>query len=776
MKKTFSVFSALCALLLVSCNKEQMTQETADATQRVTMYVSDGKSYIDPDNAIIWGKSEYVSMYYNDGTAKFARSSENSADANDGKSQATFEFAVSPEVADSYTIGGVYPASAILEAATKCRVTVPAVQNATASSYDPAAYVMVIQPQVVTEIPTEWVASFRRAAALNKITLKGVKGDVNCFELKTSSSNVFGGEAVIDLSTGETESYAARTNSVEVRYATALPSGNMDVWFTSWDATIPAGEQVTVTAYTAGGYYQKTITAKAGGIAFAEGKLNTLSVDFSSVELQAYTLKDFAHLCENALEKWETTTTSGKTIGNVTVKGNYIPQDYTFVYKGLSLTRAQAYDYAVNGFNLLDGGAAFTTELPALHSYKYGQDPYNENSGKFANIFVKLDLVRNAVKRAIDWAGNSKILPNNIGYVAGQVTGYDGRCSLERHFLMLMRLYKYLLDNNFESGLKDIENDIYLNAGLYSLTELSTKVTTLTLSSDGDGASADVDFLAIAKWNASSSADWLTVSPTRGNASYANQTLTVTAETNTGSERSATVTITTDNSTVSFSVLQEPASKPTIKDFAQEYVKLLDVWETTIVDMPTGEPYCAIARKNVHSIPMDTKITVKGNEYTVSQMLEIAMRSYLLLTGKNGNDATTVGAGKFKAVTPVTMSADVPTSHSYGIGYWYLDNQNNGGPLRYKGKANQVTTAWITNYVERNVNFANGNGGKWGNMAGYNGGQLTNYTGTGIPSRCQIALIRMFKMLLDNKIESGVADYLSDKVIDSTLYGNETYD
>ena len=122
------------------------------------------------------------------------------------------------------------------------------------------------------------------------------------------------------------------------------------------------------------------------------------------------------------------------------------------------------------------------------------------------------------------------------------------------------------------------------------------------------------------------------------------------------------------------------------------------------------------------------------------------------------------------------MSADVPTSHSYGIGYWYLDNQNNGGPLRYKGKANQVTTAWITNYVERNVNFANGNGGKWGNMAGYNGGQLTNYTGTGIPSRCQIALIRMFKMLLDNKIESGVADYLSDKVIDSTLYGNETYD
>lgn len=124
------------------------------------------------------------------------------------------------------------------------------------------------------------------------------------------------------------------------------------------------------------------------------------------------------------------------------------------------------------------------------------------------------------------------------------------------------------------------------------------------------------------------------------------------------------------------------------------------------------------------------------------------------------------------------MSADVPTSHSYGIGYWYLDTQPDGsGPLRYKKNPNQVTTAFLTNYIERNVNFAPvKNNGKWGNFAGYNGGQVANYTGLGTPSRTQIALIRMFKMLLDNKVESGVADYLSDKVIDSTLYGNETYD
>lgn len=780
MKKIFSVFSAFCALLSVSCNKEQMNQESADATQRVVMHLVDNKTYIDQSLAVIWGKSEYVSMYYNDGTAKFAKSADNSADANDGKSQAVFEFAITPEAAASYTIGGIYPSSSIIEPSTKCKVVVPAVQRATASSYDPSAYIMVIQPETVTEIPSEWTAAFRRATALNKISLTGVQGDVNCFEIKTSSY-VFGGEAVIDLSTGVTESYSARSNSVEVRYATALPAGNMDIWFTTWDATIPAGEEITVTAYTAGGYYKKTITANPGGIVFKEGSLNKLSVDFSSVEFQPYTFKDFAHVCENGLEKWETTITTGKTVGSVTVVGNYIPADYVFEYKGLSLTKAQVYDYAVSGLTSMYGGAEFSAELPALKGYKWGSDPYNENSGKFKNIFAGLDFLRNASNRADSYQNShSHTVPNNISYTTDpssgnpSVHGYGGYCSIERHLLMMMRFYQYLLDTGFESNLKAVENDIHVNAGLYSLTEVSTAATTVNMSSDA--GSENVDFLAIASWTASSDADWLTVSPTRGKALYTNQTLTLTAQANTGSERTAHVTISTDNSTVSFNVLQEPASKPTIKDFAQEYVKLLTVWEETVVDMPAGEPYCAIERKSVHSIPMDTKITVKGNEYTVSQMLEIAMRSYLLLIGKDGNDAKAVGAGKFASITPVTMSADIPTSHSYGIAYWYLDNSNNGGPLRYNGQPNKVTMAFLTNYIERNVNFAVTNNGKWGNFAGYNGGQLANYKGLGIPGRTQITLIRMFKMLLDNKVESGVAEYLADKEIDSTVYGNELYD
>lgn len=784
MKRTLLAFFALCFLSAVSCQKEQLKSDVKDESKHVTMHAEACKNYIDSENAIIWGTSEFVTMYYNDGEAKFAQSEASSADKNNGLKQGQFDFSITPSTAISYTIGGVYPSSAVVEEATKCKVAIPSEQNATASSYDPAAYVMVIKPEVVSEIPSEWTASFRRASALNKITLTGVQADVKYFEIETESA-LFGGEAIIDLSTGETESYSKKTNVVAVKYATALPAGNMDIWFTSWDAVIPANEKVKVTAYTATGYYQKEITAKAGGIIFSEGNLNKLSVDFSSVTFHTYTIKDFAQTYVKGLEKWENTTTTGETIGNVTVKGHYIPHNFIFEHKGMSLTKAQAYDFAVNAMQNMynDSNVGFSSELQALKGYVWVEDAFNENAGRFENIFVNIDLLRNFTYRANNWqSSHSHVLPTSCGYTNDTTTGepsikgkgYKGTCCLERHNLMMMRLYKYLLDEQFESDLAAIESNIHINSSLYEETELYAASTSMNFSSSA--SSSDFSFTSIADWTAVEDADWITISKTSGEAVYGSQSISVSVTANSGSSRSADIIISTKNSTLTINVSQDAASKPSIKEFAEEYVKLLSVWETTIVNMPAEKPYCAIARNNVHSIPMDSKITVKGSEYTISQMLEVAMRSYLLLIGKDGNDAKSIGAGKFASVTPAIMSSDLPGYHTYGINYWYLDNSNNGGPLRYQKQACKVTASWLTNYSERNVNFANNNSGAWGNFAGYNGGQLTNYTGLGTPGRAQIALIRMFKMLLDDKIESGVAAYLADKEIDSTLYGNETYD
>ena len=95
------------------------------------------------------------------------------------------------------------------------------------------------------------------------------------------------GKRYIDLSTGNSGEIYNGDNSITVNYA--VPNAGVvleginckTVWFTSWDVTISEGENLTVIARTPTCYYTRTITARAGGIQFKEGCLNTLSVNMS---------------------------------------------------------------------------------------------------------------------------------------------------------------------------------------------------------------------------------------------------------------------------------------------------------------------------------------------------------------------------------------------------------------------------------------------------------------------------------------------------------------
>lgn len=276
---------AAAAMAFASCQKEEAAApETVSATLTMHADVEQTKTYLGEDNAVLWGKGEAVTLYVGSGeTAKFFDST--STDDHDGEASASFTFAIEDVAqADSYALGGIYPESAAMDDnknAAQYKVILPATQNQVDGNYDPSAYIMVLKPEVVTELPAEYTASFRRAVALNKITLTGVKEDISSVEITVPEKKYLAGRRYMNLTTGESgEVYYGQSNKATVN--SSFTGNSIDVWFTSWGVELAEGDELSIKMTSATKTYTRTITARAEGIKFVEGDLNTLTVNMSS--------------------------------------------------------------------------------------------------------------------------------------------------------------------------------------------------------------------------------------------------------------------------------------------------------------------------------------------------------------------------------------------------------------------------------------------------------------------------------------------------------------
>ncbi|MBO4340296.1 MAG: chitobiase/beta-hexosaminidase C-terminal domain-containing protein [Bacteroidales bacterium] len=310
MKNIFKLFVpvAVAALALVSCQNEAngiLGNDPGAVTIRVHASANElaaddeTKTYLGEynsvENTVLWGTGEYMKLAVTAGESTvFANSTDASADLFDGEPAALFEFSVSPASAASYLYQGLYPASAAVANSNtnpaSYKVNLPATQNATATSYDPAAYIMVAQPDTFDAVETDWNVKFRRATALNKITLKNVPDgkSINRVTITAPSGKYLAGARHFDLSagtSGDIYSGGGRTESVDVKFASALSGINVNVWFTSWDVEVAESETLTIVVYTTDKKsYSKVITVPAGkSIKFQEGFLNTLGVSLSGI-------------------------------------------------------------------------------------------------------------------------------------------------------------------------------------------------------------------------------------------------------------------------------------------------------------------------------------------------------------------------------------------------------------------------------------------------------------------------------------------------------------
>lgn len=299
MKTKLLFIVTAIALTFASCVKEPNSSEQIERENLIIKVDAkpevfgntDTKTYIDNTNTIIWGTGEYMKLAVTAGEkTTFATSMENTADIWNGDKEAYFEFSIALQEAEPYLYQGIYPASAAVSTnnndPTKYKVDLAATQNATANSYDPSAYIMVAKPETFTEVKTEWTASFRRAAALNKVTLTDLADDITSVEFTAPESAVLAGRRYFNLSTGESgEVYYNESNSVTVKFANAQ-KGTIVAWFTSWDTELAEGDVFRIVAKSATKSYTRTLSINSKGLKFKEGNLNTLSVNMSSAEVE----------------------------------------------------------------------------------------------------------------------------------------------------------------------------------------------------------------------------------------------------------------------------------------------------------------------------------------------------------------------------------------------------------------------------------------------------------------------------------------------------------
>lgn len=473
----------------------------------------------------------------------------------------------------------------------------------------------------------------------------------------------------------------------------------------------------------------------------------SITVDAPAKAAETFTLADFAAASAELIKVWENTIGEARVMDGDVVAVSFtdvhiIPGDYLLDVKGNLFNKAQYYDIAARNLKrFVDGTVKMDDEIVLEHpDFQYAGNPYNEtdaNGGAFRQKDVDINFILNFTSREIGWVDNpatgNGTWSNMCGYNGAsetrgtpQVTEYSGVCCMERGFIIIARFYKWLAENNVKDA--SALDGVRWSSDLYGVEPVDPD------PDEPDPENPDEDVVL----NCS------------------------------------------------------------IKEFAQEYVKLIDVWEKTVgtINYVTGETLEDIDGKeydeslnneNAHYIPSTTTITVDGHKLLPGQVIDVAIRSYLLLRGYDGNQES--GAlGGFASVEPATMSGTTaPKAYGFVFGPSSFNEagsteagnivNGNGGHLRMgdpqtaDGKASSVKMDILDNFAQRFVNWPFNHDGVHSNMCGYSG-RLDGYYGCFCAQRALVTYAFFFKYMLDNNLDSA-KDIAEDTIFRSELFGDE---
>ena len=515
---------------------------------------------------------------------------------------------------------------------------------------------------------------------------------------------------------------------------------------------------------------------------------------------------------------------------------------FTVTIDGKTYTSAQTWGIALRGImdlltaegsskiqaerntfeHTMANGAKLTEPIPAVTDVDiWGQYPWYESTidaqpiNKDAiNPYI---VVRTAAwflarQPALGKIGNYQIYGTDPDETLIE-EGYSGFISAMRMWLIAARFYKYLLDNNITENVYDAVKDVTFNTDLYGVEMPDIELKTKKVDLKFDGTAVNATFSAKKAWTATASESWIHVDPASGEAGVPLISIAISADANTGVERSGKVVIKGGNVTEGLEITVNQgayvALSGTLKDFATEFVKGLEVWEATVGTVESeGEHLIekGTAWTNVHFIPVGKigspyddhagnqhdaqytpwKLNVNGQEITSSQAWEIAIRGLLNLVTTEGeafldgmtdrNKAYTLGDNKaFNTATIPNPSSN----NKWGSYPWY--EGANSDLVTYNGQAiTEVDVNFMVKvgawHVVRSF-IAVGNNNPLGNVGNFQqfGTEsstlnLAGYSGLIAPMRELLILMRIYKYILDNNINENVYTAIKDQKFSFDLY------
>ena len=253
---------------------------------------------------------------------------------------------------------------------------------------------------------------------------------------------------------------------------------------------------------------------------------------------------------------------------------------------------------------------------------------------------------------------------------------------------------------------------------------------------------------------------------------------------------------------------------PTLKDFAQEFVKGLDVWESTVGTVESDGCHLiakGTAWENVHFIPVGKtggkyddhegnqhdakwtvwKMNVLGQEITSSQAWEIAIRGLMNMVTKEGEAFLLAMDDRnipYTLQDNGSLMDEMPNpsiDNKWGYYPWLETTEDEYDGLTYNNMpiesvdVNFMVKAGSWHVVRAFINTAGNTPlGKIGNCQQFgttsNTLQLNGYEGLISPMRELMVLMRIYKDLLDNNINDNVYTAIKDKQYSFDLYGITT--
>lgn len=306
----FLALAAIGVLAAASCRKNEL-RDTNCEDLFFSLRTSDTKTYMvsNPDGSFSpnWNNGDEIGVFFENFASDKETPAGKLSNTNDSGATAKFEGTIS-SAGESGTIYAFYPASALGKTYANQSVgfDMPAIQHPTATSFDPAADILVAKPVNYTAEGGNVVVEnmqFARILAILKVNLNSDFADVKNqkvikFSIKSETAVLSGRPAVtLTASDGKITIWNVKNKEVSAAYdetsTVAVAGTDNKVFLTINPKTIPCGEKLTFNIETEKYIITKEVTLP-GDIVFTPGNLTEIDLSIAEANCEEKVDTDYS--------------------------------------------------------------------------------------------------------------------------------------------------------------------------------------------------------------------------------------------------------------------------------------------------------------------------------------------------------------------------------------------------------------------------------------------------------------------------------------------------